>query len=121
MQGQGSYGTIIYLVLAGAAFWFLVIRPQQARRKEQAAMIASMAPGMEIVTVGGIFATVVSIDADRLRVRVADGSELEIAKRAIGQVVSPEDLSHDVPDALESDSTAADDSSTADSDSEGHA
>lgn len=121
MQGQGSYGTIIYLVLAGAAFWFLVIRPQQARRKEQAAMIASMAPGMQILTVGGIFATVVSIAEDRLRVRVADGSELEIAKRAISQVVSPADESTDLLVPAESKAIAEQDASSVEPDSEGHA
>ena len=94
---QGGFGNLIFFVLAGAAFWFLVIRPQQARRKEQAAMLASVVPGTEIVTIGGIFATVVSIEDDRLRIRVADGSQLEIAKRAIGQVVPSADDASDIP------------------------
>lgn len=115
---QGGFGNLIFFVLAGAAFWFLVIRPQQARRKEQAAMLASVAPGTEIVTVGGIFATVVSIDDDRLRVRVVDGSELEIAKRAVGQVVPPADEADDLPVAVGVDE-AADNASHTESDTNG--
>ena len=105
---QGGFGNLIFFVLAGAAFWFLVIRPQQARRKEQAAMLASVAPGTEIVTIGGIFATVVSVEDDRLRVRVADGSQLEIAKRAVGQVVPAADEASDAPAEIATDQPEAD-------------
>ena len=50
--------------------------------------MSSLAPGAEIVTIGGIYGTIVSIDDDRVRVEVADGTELEIAKRAIARTVS---------------------------------
>ena len=115
---QGGFGNLIFFVLAGAAFWFLVIRPQQARRKEQAAMLASVAPGTEIVTVGGIFATVVSLEDDRLRVRVVDGSELEIAQRAVGQIVPPDDATENSPVAARADELA-DNASHTESDTDG--
>lgn len=79
---------IIFIAAIIGVFYFLIIRPQQKRQKDQASLMSSLKPGAEIQTIGGIFGTIVSMDGDRALIRVADGSEFEIAKRAIGQVVS---------------------------------
>lgn len=83
---SSSLSNLIFFGGIIAVFWFLVMRPQQQRAKKQAAMLEALAVGDEIVTIGGIFATIVEV-GDRLRVRVADGSELEIARQAVAQVV----------------------------------
>lgn len=70
-------------------FYVLVIRPQQKRAAAQRAMIAAIQAGDEIVTVGGIFATVIEA-GERIRVSTVDGSELEIAPQAVGQVLPKE-------------------------------
>ena len=49
-------------------------------------MLALLEPGDEIVTAGGIYGTSSTV-GERVRMRVADGSELEIAPAAIGQVL----------------------------------
>ncbi len=85
-----QYSQLIFLVIIVIAFYFLLIRPQQQRQKQQNQMISSLQPGTEIVTIGGIFGTVVAVLEDRLRIRVADGSELEVSKRAVGSVVPAE-------------------------------
>jgi len=85
----GNVTQIIFLVVIVGAFYLLLIRPQQQQAKRQASMLASLEVGTEIMTVGGIYATIVEIEDDRLRVRVADGSEFEIAMRAVGSVVTP--------------------------------
>jgi len=72
-----------------ALLYFMMIRPQQKRAKDQQSMIANIKPGDEIITIGGIYATVVSV-GDRIRVAVADGSELELATMAIGRVLPVE-------------------------------
>lgn len=81
-----QYSQLIFIALIIGAFYFLVIKPQQTRAKKQKEMIEAIKPGDEIVTIGGIFGTVIAVD-DRIRVRVASGAELEIAKQAVGQVV----------------------------------
>jgi preprotein translocase subunit YajC len=85
-----QYSQLIFIALIIGAFYFLVIKPQQTRAKKQKEMIAAIKPGDEIVTIGGIFGTVLEVD-DRIRVRVASGAELEIAKQAVGQVVPADD------------------------------
>lgn len=84
---SGDSSQLLFLVAAAGIFYFLVIRPQQKRAKQQAAMLSAIEPGVEIVTIGGIFGTVVEVGEERLRIRVADGAELEIARRAVGSIV----------------------------------
>ena len=84
------------ILLIIGVFYFLIIRPQQKRASAQRAMLAAIKPGDEIVTVGGLYAVIIEV-GERIRVRVADGSELELAKQAIAQVVAPKDAP--APDA----------------------
>lgn len=81
---------LFFIIAMVAVFYFLVLRPQQKRVAQQRAMIAAIEVGDEIVTVGGIFATVVET-GERLRVRVADGSEFELAPQAVGNVIGSGD------------------------------
>ena len=96
MSDQSSQ--LFFLVAAAGIFYFLVIRPQQKRAKQQAAMLSALEPGVEIVTIGGIFGTVVEVGDERLRLRVADGSELEIARRAVSSIVEPAEIVADEVD-----------------------
>lgn len=92
---------LIFIVAMVGVFYFIVIRPQQKRVKAQRSMIAALQSGDEILTIGGIYATVVSVD-ERVRVSLADGSELEVATQAIAQVIprdaSDGELQEDVKD-----------------------
>ncbi len=71
-----------------AAFWLLIIRPASVRRKAQAALVASLAPGQRIMTTAGVFATVVAIHGDRVSVEVAPGVVIEMLAAAVA-VVEP--------------------------------
>jgi len=74
-------------------------------------MVARLTPGTEVLTVGGLHATVVSLGGDRVRVRVADGSEMEFAPRAISAVTKrsdDEDLEADAEEADAEDALAED-------------
>lgn len=81
-----QYQNLIFFALMAGVVWFLIIRPQQQRQKQHRDMLEQLAAGDEIVTIGGIYATVVEI-GERIRVAVADGSELELARPAIAQIV----------------------------------
>lgn len=83
-----QYSQLIFLAAVAVVFYLIIIRPQQRQAKQQREMIANLQPGDSIVTIGGIFATIISVTEDRLRVEVADGSQLEIAPRAVGDLVA---------------------------------
>ena len=87
-------GYIFILVLL-LLMWFLLIRPQRKRQLEQQRMIDSLSVGQDIVTAGGLYGTINGLDADEVRLEIADGVEVRVAKRAIAAVLTenePEEL-----------------------------
>jgi preprotein translocase subunit YajC len=64
-------------------FYFLLIRPQQKRAKEQKAMIEALQKGDEVVTAGGIVGKVTKLDENYVTLQVAGGSEIAFQRNAI--------------------------------------
>ena len=61
------------------------------QKKEQAAMLASLAAGNEVVTSGGIVGTIVSISEESLILRVRpDNVKLQVARSAVASLMKPE-------------------------------
>lgn len=85
---NSQLSNIVFIAAMVAIFYFLLIRPQQKRAKEQRDLLSTLVPGLQIITIGGIFGTIVEV-GDRVRIRVADGSELEISKVAVSRVLEP--------------------------------
>lgn len=81
----------LLLLLPVAALYFLIIRPTQTRRRRQAELAASLQPGQEIITHGGLRGTVVGVDDDVVEVAIAPGVVTRWSTWGIGGVVpSPE-------------------------------
>jgi preprotein translocase subunit YajC len=78
--------SLVPLVLLIVVFYFILIRPQQKRSKQQAEMLKSVRPGDKIVTSGGILGVVVTVKEKSVSIRSAD-SKMEIAKTAITEIV----------------------------------
>ncbi|MCL6447319.1 MAG: preprotein translocase subunit YajC [Armatimonadetes bacterium] len=81
-----SLATLLYVVVLFALLYFLLIRPQQVRQKKHQQMIRSLKVNDQIVTIGGIYGTIVKVKEDTFVVRVADNVRIEILKSAVGQV-----------------------------------
>ena len=81
--------TVFPVVLMFVLAYFLLIRPVQKQRREQADMRNALKPGDEVLTSAGIFGTVTKLREERVHVRVADGVQLEMTKTAIASVVPP--------------------------------
>ncbi|WP_157215765.1 preprotein translocase subunit YajC [Flavisphingomonas formosensis] len=67
-------------------FYFLVIRPQQKRAKEQRATIDAVKKGDEVVTGGGILGRATKVDADSVEVEVAPGVKVRALKSTLLEV-----------------------------------
>ncbi len=80
---------LLYLVLLVLAFFLLVVRPQRRQLAAHRALVASLAVGDEIITTGGIHATIRAIDETVLHVEVADGVVLRLARGAVASRVGP--------------------------------
>jgi len=91
-QSQGSSaGMWILLILFMAAAYFLIIRPQQRRRKQTEAIQSALGRGDEIVTVAGLYGTVVEVDDKTVTLEVAPGVTNRYSRQAVAQVVTPAD------------------------------
>ncbi len=77
---------LIMMGLMIVMFYFLLIRPQQRQRKEQAARIAALQTGDKIVTAAGIHGIVHNVKEHTVMVKVAEGTMIEFDKMAITHV-----------------------------------
>ena len=87
MDGQPSpILQFLPLVVLFFIFYFLIIRPQQKKQKEHSDMISKLDKNDEVITVGGVHATVVSVGEKTATLRIADNVKIEIEKTSITQV-----------------------------------
>ena len=80
----GQYG---FLILMFVAMYFLMIRPQQKRAKEQKNMMEALAKGNEVVTAGGVLGKITKISDAYVTLEVSSGAELVVQKNAITTVL----------------------------------
>ena len=80
----GMFSTILMLVMMLAIFYFMLIRPENKRKKEAEQMRSSVKTGDKIITIGGIIGTVVTVKEDRVVIETsADQVRMELTKWAI--------------------------------------
>ena len=76
------------IILMFAVFYFLLIRPQQKRSKQQRDMLGNIKKGDKVVTTGGIVGVVVGVKDNQVVLKVGDGDiKIEFLKSAITQVL----------------------------------
>jgi preprotein translocase subunit YajC len=86
---------LIIIVLLFGVLWMVLIRPQKRRQTQQRDMLENLSPGDEILTAGGFYATVRSVDGDDVEVELAPGTKARLAKRAVAAVIPPEQHEED--------------------------
>ena len=85
-QQSGSNVTfLISLVLVVAIFYFLLIRPQQRRVKQQRSLVESLDVGDEVITIGGMFGTILEIDDETITLDAGAGTRLRYLKQAVAR------------------------------------
>jgi preprotein translocase subunit YajC len=92
--------SIIVIVVLFALFWLFLIRPQRRRANEQRDLLTSLEPGDEIVSTGGLYGVIREVDGDELRVEIADGLVVRMARRAVAGIVERDDEEAE-PDAAQ--------------------
>ena len=83
-QGAGGMGMIIMLALMFAVIYFLMIRPQQKRQKQQQKMISELTKGDRVITSGGMIGTVVGFgEKENIVVLKFGETKIEFLKSSI--------------------------------------
>jgi preprotein translocase subunit YajC len=83
--------SIIFLVALLGIMYFIMIRPQQKRMKEHAALLRSLEPGMMVVTSAGIHGAIAEVEDKVVWLEVAPEVELKVSKGSIAEVINEDD------------------------------
>jgi len=87
-SGPNPFSTVFMFGAIFMIFYFLLIRPQRKQQKAHDEMVKSLSRGDEVVTMGGIFGRIVHLTDDRVTIKTADDTRLEIERSKIGRRVS---------------------------------
>ncbi|MEB8488260.1 MULTISPECIES: preprotein translocase subunit YajC [Acidithiobacillus] len=74
---------IVPLVIIFAIFYFLLIRPQMKKAKEQRQLIAAISKGDEVVTQGSLAGRVMQVGEDYLQLEIAEGVIVKVQRASV--------------------------------------
>ena len=80
---DGNLTSFLPIILMFAVLYFLMIRPQMKRQKEQKAMMEALAKGDEVVTAGGILGTVTKVAEAYVTLEIANGTTVVLQKASV--------------------------------------
>ncbi len=86
-QQADPFSFLLPMVIIFAAFYFLLIRPQQKKQKAHSALIASLSVGDEILTAGGILGKITAVSDHYVVVQISENTEVKMQKSSVSQVV----------------------------------
>jgi len=92
-QGGGGFSGLFMMLVIFGIFYFILIRPQQKKMKEHKKMVEQLKKGDKIILSGGVYGTVVGVGAETLKVEIADGVKVKIARGSVGTVLTEEEAS----------------------------
>jgi preprotein translocase subunit YajC len=84
---------VISILFIGAMLvlmWALLIQPQRRRQQKQARLLAELTVGDEVVTLGGLYGRVQSVDEDAVMLEIAPQTNVRVAKSAVAARAAPE-------------------------------
>ena len=85
--------SFVPMIFIGVIFYFILIRPQQKRAKEQASLVSSVRSGDEVVTTGGLHGIVSNAreaGSKTVLVKFAENVKIEVDRSAITAVIKPD-------------------------------
>ncbi len=100
--------TFITFGLVILIFYFLIIRPQNKKKKESQNMLESLGKNDRVVTIGGIRGIVQSVKNDSVIIKVDDNTKMEFSKSAISNVLEKKSSGKEVQEKESEDSQKSD-------------
>lgn len=87
-QAPGTFSMLVPFIAMFAVMYFLMIRPQQKKMKEQQTMLNALTDGDEVVTAAGIIGKVKKLDERVVTLEIDRGVEIKLLKSTIAQKTS---------------------------------
>lgn len=85
--GAAAFAQLAIFALIGLAMYFLLIRPQRKRQREQVALQRAVEVGDEIMTTSGLYGFVTGFDGDIAWIEIDDNVQIRVARQAIQRKV----------------------------------
>lgn len=82
-MGGGMGSMLIFMVLIFAVMYFLMIRPQQKKQKEQNNFRNSLQPGQKVITAGGIYGKIKEVRETYVLLEVDNNAHIRVDKNMI--------------------------------------
>lgn len=101
-SGSGGLLGLLPLLIIGVLFYFLLIRPQQKRARDQRQLVDSLSVGDLVITIGGFHGTIRDIDESTIRLELNPTNVVTLSKQAVARrVIDAETGSEEDADAEE--------------------
>ncbi len=84
----GGLAGFLPIIILFAIFYFLLIRPQQKKAKEHKNMLTDLKKGNRIVTSGGIYGTILSLDETTIGLEIAEKVKIKITRGNVAALIS---------------------------------
>ena len=84
-----AWTSFVPLIAMVAIFWFLILRPQMRRQKEQAAKIEAIKKGDQVLTGGGFLGKVIKVDEHYAEIELGPNVKVKALKSTISDVIPP--------------------------------
>lgn len=84
---QSSMLSFLPIILMFIVLYFLMIRPQMKRQKEQKSMMEALSKGDEVITAGGILGKITKVTEAYITLEIANGTEVIVQKAAISTLL----------------------------------
>lgn len=94
-QGNPLTGMLVPMICVGVIFYFLMIRPQQKKQKEHAALVQSAKTGDKVITASGIHGMISNVKETTVMLKVDDNVKIEVDKSSIATVLKRKDEAAD--------------------------
>lgn len=88
---ESLIGSLLPLILIFVVFYFLLIRPQQKKAKEHKMMMDNLKKGDKIISAGGIYGVVESVETKTVTVKIAENVRIKLGKTAVAAVRATSD------------------------------
>ena len=78
-----SMVSFLPILLMFVVLYFLMIRPQQKKQREQRDMLSSLSAGDEVLTAGGIVGKITKVSENFITLEIAEGTEIIVQKASV--------------------------------------
>jgi preprotein translocase subunit YajC len=86
-SGDGGWIGFLPIVLMFVLLYFLMIRPQMKRAKEQKQMIESLQKGDEVITSGGVLGRITRLGDAYVNLEIAPETEISVQRAAVQTIL----------------------------------